>query len=119
MWGKAYWNLQEKYDGFPFKGKKSKDLNTFRIVGGDDNDRIRELVYVIGLIDERINHGKEVLGQPHQGRLEVFKAKKFVELRTKCAEMGIEVPKEVEQYETIKKEYNKKSDWWEIIKKKD
>lgn len=116
--GKATWELQKKYDGFPFKGKKNWKLNTFRIVGGDDGDKIRELEYVIGLIDERIAHGRE-LGQPYQGRLEEFKARKFVELRAKCEEMGIEVSKDVEKLETIKRVYEMSSEWWEIIKKKD
>lgn len=115
---KATWKLQEKYDGFPWHGKKSRELNTFRIVGGDEGDKVRELEYVIGLIDERIQHGRE-LGQPYQGRLEEFKARKFVELRAKCVELGIEVSKDVEKLETIKRVYEMSSEWWEIIKKKD
>lgn len=116
---KGQWELQKKYDGYPYMGKKNWKLNTFRIVGGDEMDKVRELEYVIGLIDERIRHGQEVLGQPYQGRLEEFKAKKFVELRAKCLELGIEVSKEVEKLETIKRVYSMSSDWWEIIKKKE
>lgn len=79
--------------GGPGRGRWGKEISSFKIIGGTDADRIKEIEYVIQLVKERIEYRLVYFNRrQHKLELEFIDGlrEELAELRARDTESGID-----------------------------